>query len=87
MNISKWLDEKEAESLDVSQIALPKDLSYDGVPDETKIEISPSKRRNHTWTKESGWTVHLQGFPQYIEVPQNIEARRIISCLSAFLSC
>jgi hypothetical protein len=35
MNISDWLDEKDAENLDVSQIALPKDLSYDGVPDET----------------------------------------------------
>src|SRR3989339_43193 len=35
MKISEWLDEKEAEKLDVSQIALPKDLSYDGVPDET----------------------------------------------------
>ncbi|MCK9363816.1 MAG: hypothetical protein M0P74_09510 [Syntrophales bacterium] len=35
MNISEWLDEKEEEKLDVSQIALPKDLSYDSVPDET----------------------------------------------------
>jgi hypothetical protein len=43
MNISNWLDEKEAENLDVSQIALPKDLSYDGVPDETVFfeEINP----------------------------------------------
>jgi hypothetical protein len=35
MKISDWLDEKEAEKLDVSQIALPDDLSYDKVPDET----------------------------------------------------
>jgi len=35
MNISQWLDEKEAKNVDVSQIELPKDLSYDGVPDET----------------------------------------------------
>lgn len=35
MNISQWLDEKEAENVDVSQIELPKDLSYDGAPDET----------------------------------------------------
>ena len=43
MNISKWLDEKEAENLDVSQIALPKDLSYDEVPNETIFfeEINP----------------------------------------------
>ena len=43
MKISEWLDEKEAENLDVSQIALPKDLSYDEVPDETIYfeEINP----------------------------------------------
>ena len=35
MNISKWLDKKVAEKVDVSQIALPKDLAYDSVPDET----------------------------------------------------
>jgi hypothetical protein len=35
MNISEWLDKKEAKNVDVSQIALPRDLSYDGVPDET----------------------------------------------------
>ena len=33
MNISEWLDEKEAEDVDVSQIVLPDDLSYDEVPD------------------------------------------------------
>jgi hypothetical protein len=35
MKLSQWLDEKEAEGLDVSQIALPDDLSYDQNPDET----------------------------------------------------
>ena len=34
MNISDWLDKKVAEGIDVSQIALPDDLSYDAVPDE-----------------------------------------------------
>jgi hypothetical protein len=43
MNISGWLDEKEAKKLDVSQITLPEDLSYDDVPDETIFfkEINP----------------------------------------------
>jgi hypothetical protein len=43
MKISDWLDEKEAENLDVSQIALPEELSYDEVPDETIFfeEINP----------------------------------------------
>jgi hypothetical protein len=35
VNISDWLDEKEAEGFDVSQIVLPDDMSYDGTPDET----------------------------------------------------
>jgi hypothetical protein len=35
MKISDWLDEKEAEGVDVSQIVLPKNLSYDEDPDET----------------------------------------------------
>jgi len=35
MTISNWLDKKEAENVDVSQISLPDDLSYDEVPDET----------------------------------------------------
>lgn len=35
MKISDWLDEKEAEGLDISQIVFPKGLSYDEVPDET----------------------------------------------------
>ena len=35
MKISEWLDKKEADGTDVSQISLPDDLSYDEVPDET----------------------------------------------------
>jgi hypothetical protein len=35
MKISDWLDEKEAEGLDVSHITLPDDLAYDDTPDET----------------------------------------------------
>ncbi len=34
MKISDWLDEKEAEKVDVSQIALPSDLAFDDAPDE-----------------------------------------------------
>ena len=35
MNISDWLDEKEAEGLDVSHIVLPDELPFDEPPDET----------------------------------------------------
>jgi len=35
MKISDWLDQKEAENGDVSQVELPKDISFDAVPDET----------------------------------------------------
>lgn len=35
MKISDWLDEKEAEDVDVSQITLPINMSYDEDPDET----------------------------------------------------
>jgi len=35
MKISEWLDKKEAEGVDVSQIALPEGLSYDEAPDQT----------------------------------------------------
>ena len=35
MKISEWLDEKQAEKVDVSQIELPKDIAYDDAPDET----------------------------------------------------
>jgi len=29
MNISDWLDKKEADGIDVSQITLPDDMTYD----------------------------------------------------------
>jgi hypothetical protein len=35
MKISDWLDEREAEDRDVSQITLPANMSYDEDPDET----------------------------------------------------
>jgi hypothetical protein len=35
MTVSEWLDAQEAQGIDVSQIDLPEDLSYDAVPDET----------------------------------------------------
>ena len=35
MTISEWLDEREAEGTDVSQISLPADLSFDEAPEET----------------------------------------------------
>ncbi|MGW8195352.1 MAG: hypothetical protein ACWGOX_13930 [Desulforhopalus sp.] len=35
MKVSDWLDEKEAENVDVSQIELPRNLAYDEDPDET----------------------------------------------------
>jgi hypothetical protein len=35
MTISDWLDQKEAEGIDVSQISLPDELSRDEDPDET----------------------------------------------------
>jgi hypothetical protein len=43
MKISDWLDKKEADKFDVSQIVLPDDLPYDEVPDETIFfkEINP----------------------------------------------
>jgi hypothetical protein len=43
MKISEWLDKKQVENVDVSQIVLPEDLSYNEVPDETIFfrEINP----------------------------------------------
>lgn len=43
MRISGWLDEKEAEGVDVSHIALPDDLAYNEGPEETLFfkEINP----------------------------------------------
>jgi hypothetical protein len=43
MKVSDWLDEKEAENLNLSQIALPENLFYNEAPDETIYfeEINP----------------------------------------------
>jgi hypothetical protein len=43
MKISDWLDEQEAQNVDVSQIVLPKNMSYDEDPDETIFyqEVNP----------------------------------------------
>lgn len=43
MKISDWLDEKEAEKVDVSEIVVPGNMSYDDDPDETIYfkEINP----------------------------------------------
>ena len=35
MNISEWLDKKEAQGIDVSHIVLPEDLAKEEEPDET----------------------------------------------------
>jgi hypothetical protein len=35
MTMSEWLDEREAEGLDVSQIVIPANLSFDEKPAET----------------------------------------------------
>ncbi len=35
MNISEWLDQKEAQGVDVSHMALPADMANDEGPDET----------------------------------------------------
>lgn len=43
MRISDWLDEKEADNVDVSQIVLPKNMAYAEDPEETVFykEIRP----------------------------------------------
>jgi len=43
MKLSDWLDETEAENVDVSKITLPKDILYDASPDEIVFfqEINP----------------------------------------------
>ncbi|MDA3970105.1 MAG: hypothetical protein PF442_02010 [Desulfobulbaceae bacterium] len=43
MKISDWLDEQEAAKVDVSQITLPTNMSYDEIPDETIFfkEVNP----------------------------------------------
>lgn len=35
MKVSDWLDQKEKENVNVSEIVLPKNMSYDEDPDET----------------------------------------------------
>jgi len=56
MKISDWLDEKVAENVDVSQIALPKDIIFDEVADETVFfeEMKPCGilcTKNHPYSK------------------------------------
>lgn len=43
MNVSDWLDEQVAKNIDVSEIVLPKNMSYDEDPDETLFfqEVNP----------------------------------------------
>ena len=43
MGISEWLDRKVAEGIDVSQIMLPGEMSYDEAPEETVFfeELNP----------------------------------------------
>ena len=43
MALSDWLDEREAENVDISKITVPKDLLYDASPDELVFfkEINP----------------------------------------------
>lgn len=55
MKVSDWLDQKEAENVDVSQIELPRDLSFDQDPDETIYfqEIRPCSlvcKKNHPFS-------------------------------------
>ncbi len=55
MGLSEWLDQKEAEGLDVSQIVLPDDLAHNEDPDETIYfeEIKPCGilcTRNHPFS-------------------------------------
>ena len=55
VTISEWLDEREADGSDVSQIALPADLSFDEGPEETIFfeEIKPCGflcRENHPFS-------------------------------------
>ncbi len=35
MKLSEWLDEKESEHIDVSEITIPTDIAFDNIPDET----------------------------------------------------
>jgi hypothetical protein len=56
MNISEWLNQKEKEGLDVSQIELPEALAYDRNPDDLVFfeEINPCGvlcNKNHPFSK------------------------------------
>lgn len=56
MKISDWLDEKEAEKVDVAQIELPTDIAFDEAPDEIIFfeEINPCGvlcTQNHPFSK------------------------------------
>jgi hypothetical protein len=68
MRISEWLDKKEAEGFDVSQIILPDALSYDEAPDETVFfkEIRPCGilcTKNHPFStvERFGHWYHCRG--------------------------
>ncbi len=55
MKISEWLDSKEAENVDVSQIELPGNMAYAEDPDETIFykEVKPCGlfcTRNHPFS-------------------------------------
>jgi hypothetical protein len=55
MRVADWLDQQEAEKVDVSQIELPADLLYEDQPDETIFleEINPCGifcRENHPFS-------------------------------------
>jgi hypothetical protein len=56
MKLSQWLDEKARANVDVSQIELPTEISYDLAPDETVFfeEINPCGvlcTKNHPYSK------------------------------------
>ena len=56
MKLSDWLDEKVAENVDVSQIELPKEISFDAEADETVFfeEDNPCGllcTKNHPFSK------------------------------------
>ncbi|MBE0597918.1 MAG: hypothetical protein IH614_11670 [Desulfuromonadales bacterium] len=55
MRVSEWLDQQEADHVDVSGIDLPADLLYDDQPDETLYfeEINPCGifcKKNHPFS-------------------------------------
>jgi len=66
MSVAGWLDEKEAEGFDVSQIALPNDLTYDEAPEETiyfrgdSSVQHPLHRQSPLFDCRTFWTLVLQ---------------------------